>query len=241
MTPVAADLVTALTAAFPTYVEQRMQELGLARPERLANAIQEGKAWLCCTLQELLSRPFAEQGRGPLEVFQEAMSFPTDALVASGVEAVSRDAGAVAAIPGDIYDLAPASSRSLGDEVWMAHLAWGAAKAQALGRVGLVSANLMDRAKIEPLVTGSGRMLVVSDGAGARAGFPAGEIPDLVLVDLAWPDSIAVVERSVRAGARVVAFGPHVDREALRSALEVGAVEALPRSAFFAKLSELFG
>ena len=41
---------------------------------------------------------------------------------------------AEAALPGDVYDLAPASTRDLGDEVWALHLAWGAAKAAAFKR-----------------------------------------------------------------------------------------------------------
>ena len=43
-----------------------------------------------------------------------------------------RDEVTVNALPGDRYGLAPASSRELGDEVWEAHLRWGAAKAAAL-------------------------------------------------------------------------------------------------------------
>jgi hypothetical protein len=128
------DLSAGLVAAFTRHVERRLQELGLSRPDTLDDALEKGVAWLRETLDQLLATPFADQRPGPLEVFQEAMRFPTDALAAAGIGAVARDPAAMAALPGDLYDLAPASSRELGDEVWMAHLTWGAAKARALGR-----------------------------------------------------------------------------------------------------------
>ena len=81
---------------------------------------------------ELAPEPFDRQRRGPLELFQEAMQFPTAALSELGVEAVERDPIADQALPGDVFDLAPASSSTLGETVWHAHLAWGAAKANAM-------------------------------------------------------------------------------------------------------------
>jgi hypothetical protein len=85
-------------------------------------------------LGSLLALPYAQQSRGPLEVFQEAIRFPTHAMQAAGIEPVVRDEVAINALPGDIYDLAPTSSRDLGEQVWEAHLRWGAAKAEALRR-----------------------------------------------------------------------------------------------------------
>ena len=242
MTNVAADLVAGLIAAFSPYVEERLGEQGLERPESLGGALEEGRAWLRATLEELLALPFPAQPRGPLEVFQEAMRFPTEALAEAGVEIVARDPGVVAALPGDIYNLAPASTRLLGDRVWVAHLAWGAAKAGALARsrrVCLLSANLMDRARIEPLIGRSGLQLVVWDGSAAATGSAEAEVPDLALVDLAVPDAMAAIERLARAGVRVIAFGPHVERAALQRARQAGADQVLARSTFFAKLGDL--
>ena len=236
------DLSAALAAAFPRHVERRLQELGLSRPDRLDDALEQGGAWLRETLDELLATPFAEQRRGPLEVFQEAMRFPTGALAAAGVGAVARDPAAMAALPGDLYDLAPASSRELGDEVWMAHLVWGAAKARALGRsrlVGLRSVNLMDRSRIEPLVVGTGSEFVVWDDSSAAPFLAGGRRPDLVLVDLTLSGSFEAVEQLAARGVRVIAFGPHVDRSGLLRAQQAGAGEVLARSAFFAKLGDL--
>lgn len=242
MADVAADLVGKFTEVFSTYVEQRLREQGLERPATLAAAVEAGEIWLRETLEELMALPPNQQRRGPLEVFQEAMRFPTEALAAAGVETIARDPGAVAAIPGDIYNLAPASSRLLGEELWRAHLAWGAAKARALDQppvVGLLSRNLLDRSRVEPLVVESGRRLAIWDGRGSD--YPWPEPPKLVMVDLTVPDVERAIERLTQAGVRVVAFGPHGDRVALRRAKNAGADEVLARSAFFAKLGDLLG
>lgn len=124
------ELVDAFVEAYPRYVVRRCDALGVPVP---TDAVTEGGAWLRESLTELFRLPFAEQRRGPLELFQEAMRFPTAALEASGVEPVKRFEVAQTALPGDLYDLAPASSQDLGENAWHAHLRWGAAKARALG------------------------------------------------------------------------------------------------------------
>lgn len=121
-------LLEALVDAYPGYVRSRLP----AVPEGIDDAIADGQTWLRAALTDLFLRPFAAQPRGPLEVFQEAMKFPTAVLEQAGVEAPSRDPVAEAALPGDLYDLAPASTRDLGEEVWTIHLMWGATKAGAL-------------------------------------------------------------------------------------------------------------
>ena len=123
------ELIDAFVEAFPRYVDERCEALDLLVPP---SAVAEGQAWLREELGELLSRPFVEQRRGPLELFQEAMQFPTIALQEAGAEPVDRNEVARAALPGDVFDLAPASSQDLGEEAWHAHLRWGAAKARAL-------------------------------------------------------------------------------------------------------------
>lgn len=123
------SLREAFVAAFPTRVRARCVELGVAVPEE---AISAGVEWLDQALATLLALPFEQQKRGPLELFQEAMRFPTEALAADGLSPVDRSLVAVAALPGDVYDLAPASSQDLGESAWVAHLRWGAAKAAAM-------------------------------------------------------------------------------------------------------------
>lgn len=119
----------AFVDAYRPYVRARLEARGWDVSASLEAALAEGEEWLAAALDELLAVAATEQTRGPLELFQEAMRFPTEALTEAGVEPVRRDPAAVSALPGDVYDLAPASSRQLGEAAWMEHLAWGAAKA----------------------------------------------------------------------------------------------------------------
>lgn len=127
----ADPLVGVLVSAYRPYVEATLRARQID-PNPVTDALTEGEAWLKTALTDLLDVPFAQQRRGPLEIFQEAMRFPTEALQAAGVEPAPRDEVTAHALPGDVYDLAPASSRDLGEDVWHAHLTWGARKAQAL-------------------------------------------------------------------------------------------------------------
>jgi len=76
----------------------------------------------------------------------------------------------------------------------------------------------------------------------------AADLRALALVDLTSPRALPVIEALRRAreaaGAdeaalRIVAFGPHVEQQTLRDALEAGADEALPRGALARRLDEL--
>lgn len=127
-----SDLAGILSGAWRPYVVRVLEQRGWGTVDGLAGALDDGEAWLTAELADLLALPFADQGRGPLEVFQEAMRFPTAALAAAGVPTAVRDDVTANALPGDLYGLAPASSRDLGEEVWAAHLAWGVRKAAAL-------------------------------------------------------------------------------------------------------------
>jgi len=57
-----------------------------------------------------------------------------------------------------------------------------------------------------------------------------------VVLDLRTGIDPAVV---VAVGPPVIAYGPHVDTEALAAALAAGCTEALPRSVIFRRLGEL--
>ena len=134
MTPTAAELVASLVDAYEPYVRDRIARQRIEVPPGLDGAIAEGHLWLDTALQDLLGRPFASQDRGPLELFQEALRFPTAVLEQAGHQPVPRDDLVANALPGDLFDLAPASSNDLGEATWKAHLAWGAAKAAAMTR-----------------------------------------------------------------------------------------------------------
>lgn len=135
LTPIAADLASALSGAYEPYVRDRLARLGLEAPPGLDDAVEEGRRWLETSLPDLLGRPFASQDRGPLELFQEALRFPTAILEQAGYQPVPRDELVSNALPGDLFDLAPASSNDLGEATWKAHLAWGASKAAAMRRM----------------------------------------------------------------------------------------------------------
>ena len=255
------ELVEAFVGVYEPYVRRRLLTIGLvergepeSEPEEspdelpaeagadgpvfaerveseLVPALAAGSAWLDSTLGELLRQPYRAQRRGPLEVFQEAMRHPTEAIARLGIEPSPRDPVAEAVLPGDLYDLAPPSSRELGEHVWEMHLRWGAAKAAALARppvqVGYFGANLMDRSKIEAATRAAGLELVV-----ARTADELDAMPNTVFVDLA-ADGADDALRALGSNRRVVAFGPHVDDMAMVRARTLGASDAVPRSRFF--------
>lgn len=125
---VSRRLLAALVAVYPDHVRARVED----PPPGLEAAIEEGRRWLESELVALLEEPFADQRRGPLEVFQEGMRFPTECLRSAGRAPAPRDPATEVALPGDIYDLAPASTRELGEEVWEVHIAWGVTKARSI-------------------------------------------------------------------------------------------------------------
>jgi hypothetical protein len=87
-----------------------------------------------------------------------------------------------------------------------------------------ITRDLMDRSKI----TGAIDDVRVVGPGGDLAG------ATVVLVDLGLPGALDAASAS---GARVIAYGSHVDEETLASARAAGA-EAMPRSVFFRRLGE---
>ena len=223
------------------------------------DTLERGERWLDQELASLLVLPFSEQRRSPLEVFQEAMKFVNDDLAAQGVVPPKRDDAARRALPGDRYDLAPASSQALGSGVWEAHLAWGAAKAadavarsqpadaavddpavngprdaDARPRIGLLGTDLMDRTRIESIAAASGYAM-----ATWRRVHDIESDVVVALVDLNHSGADDAVRQLSASGVRVVAFGPHVDDFAMARAGSLGADEVLARSVFFKRLPKL--
>ncbi len=229
----------ALVVEYRPYVLRRLSDLGIEPPSSLDDALVTGEVWLEETLEQTLAAPFRRQQRGPLEVFQEAMRFPTEVLLAEGRALADRDEAAAAALPGDHFDLAPASSQSVGVAVWEAHLAWGVAKARAMARpvVGLLSDDLFDATRIESEVGARGFDLEVWRRPPDLTDRDRG--PVVVLVDLTHDGSDDTIRHCAGAGIKVVGFGPHVDDLAMVRARSLGASEAMPRSRFFTTLGEL--
>ncbi|NNC75242.1 MAG: hypothetical protein HKN93_06990, partial [Acidimicrobiia bacterium] len=131
MNEASARLIDAFLAAFPEYVRGVAGTRGWTETD-LGEAINSAVTWLRTELNALLSQPFGDQRRSPLELTQEATAIVGEALAAAGLEPPQRDEAVAQALPGDVYGLAPASSAELGEEAWEAHIAWGVAKAQAM-------------------------------------------------------------------------------------------------------------
>ena len=86
-----------------------------------------------------------------------------------------------------------------------------------------ISTDLMDGSKLRSI-------------DGLRVVRPGADLSDadVVLVDLGLPGSLEV---AIATGARVIAYGSHVDDGALDAASAAGA-ESMPRSVFFRRLRE---
>ena len=98
------------------------------------------------------------------------------------------------------------------------------------GATIVVSSDLMDRSKVAA---------ALPDAVVVRSAAAAVEVADdaaLVIVDLRLVDPADLADLVDRA-ERVVAFGSHVDEQALAAAGATGA-EALARSVFFRRLTD---
>ena len=243
----------ALLAAFAGHVRARVEALGVD-PEEVGDAIEVGRRWLEVRYRELRELPPEQQRRSPLELFQAACAFPTERLESLGVAPVERDEVTVSALPGDLYDLAPASSQDLGDDVWRAHVAWGVARAsivagmvprseaepeeRAAVHVAVITGNLMDRTRIVDTARDRGLSTAVWRNPGAVAKGLEETKPVVAFVDLEHGASDEIIRLLGDAGVRVIAYGPHVDDFALARAGSLGATEVLTRSRLFARLTD---
>jgi DNA-binding NarL/FixJ family response regulator len=89
-----------------------------------------------------------------------------------------------------------------------------------------LATDLMDRSRLSAAIDG------ISFAANA-AECSSGAAPDVVIVDLARFAAAVGELRRALPGARIVAFGPHVDEDAARSARAAGADLVWPRSRLF--------
>lgn len=248
-----AEVARAFTAAFAPYVETRLAALGLdAAP--IGDAIEAGRDQAATALASWARRSPRDQRSSPLELVREALALPTAALAARGVEPVTRDTDQATALPGDHYDLAPATSRDLGDEAWRAHVAWGISRAEevaglvprpavevdAAAFAALVSTDLMDRTRIVEAGAAAGCEVVVWRNPAAIDKGLAEGAPVVAFVDLAHVAANDAIRLLVGAGVRTIAYGPHVDDLAMAAAGALGAAEVLSRSRFFKRLPGLF-
>jgi hypothetical protein len=252
----ARELRNAFVAAYPLYVAGRLGVLGFEVPPEMAAAIEAGQEQLRADLGELLARPVADQDRSPLEVFQSALQAPTAALAAAGIDPVDRDPVAMNALPGDLYDLAPASSQALGEAAFHAHLAWGVSKAAAVAgmvpatsgsvdggtttrpAVVLVGSDVTDRAFFADAVSARGLGLVLWRNPGAIERGLASVTPAVAFVDLAHGAADDAIRVLAAADVRTVGFGLGVNDFAMARYGLLGADEVVERSRLFGRLGD---
>ena len=245
-------MAEAFVAAYGPYVGRKLDELGVD-VAAVSDAMEAGAVRLADTLAAWAEVPADEQRSSPLQLFRLGLDPPTARLVELGVERARRDANQEAALPGDTFDLAPATSRDLDERAWRAHVAWGIARTHAIAGlvpklapagavacVALVGTDLMDRTRISETGRAAGYEVMVWRNPGAIASGLEQSVPVAAFVDLSHPAANEAIANLVGAGVRTIAFGPHVDDLAMAAAGALGASEVLPRSRFFKRLPSLF-
>jgi len=134
----AQALCDAVDRALPGWVVGHVDRLtrayrGTTDPETHDAAVLAGeraRVEVGARLAALLATDVDAQRTNPLSILRGAVRYPTAVLQAAGVPAVVRDEFAERVLPDDVYDLAPATWRDLGDEVHEAGIVWGAWKAK---------------------------------------------------------------------------------------------------------------
>ena len=227
-------------AAYPDYLRPRLA--GLAPQADVDEGVRQGAEWLRAELTQWASLADGGQRRGPLQIFQTSFAFVTAALEAAGVVAPQRDPAAVQALPGDIYDLAPASSRDIGEAAWRAHVTWGVAKAKSVAHVvprdtagvaaavAVVTMDSADRAAIQLVAAGRGVAAHHWRNPGAIAAGLEELIPRWAVVDAKHRAADEAVRLLADASSKVVVYGPEPDDIATARWMALGAATVVPRS-----------
>src|SRR5262245_58510778 len=112
-------------------------------------------------------------------------------------------------------------------------------------RVGLlVSRDLIFTTRVTSTARELGKRVLVAGSAELAASMIEQWQPALVLIDLSAgeassPQAILAYRQATKGGSRLIAFGSHVDKDALASAAAAGCDEVMPRSKFSAELPDL--
>ena len=136
MEPYATALADAVVRALPGWVERSVTRRlgGPAGPEirdAVRDAGRRAAAEVGGAVRALLALDIDEQRSTPLAILRSAVRYPTEVLQAAGVPPVERDPMQVRLLPGDLYDLSPASFADVDPALAEPGLYWGAAKALA--------------------------------------------------------------------------------------------------------------
>jgi hypothetical protein len=246
-------MASALIAAFPGYLAERLGSIGVAVDDGLAEAIATATSRLEQDLSGLLSQPVSAQVESPLELARRATGSVTDALTARGVPSVERDEWDRSNHPEDRYGLYPASSQDLGEEAWRLHLDWGIHKAEAVAgvvpremppselsipTVALFGVPVHERARLQNAVESRGFQTQIWRNPAALEK-AATTRPVLALVHLGHPAAHDAIRTLAGSGVRVVATGEGIDDLTRPGLMALGAEEAVALDRLLARLDRL--
>ena len=247
---IAAQLHTVIIAAFPSYVRERLQRLGVADDDAVADALAAATSLLDTQLAALDEASLRES---PLEIVRIATEPLTAALRERGIAPVPRDVRSAELHPDDTYDLYPATSRDLGEDVWRIHIEWGIERARQVAGVipaspgsgepvAVPTAALFGlpeplRSQVADALRARGyRPLLWRNPAALEAGLVG--LPRLVIVDLDHPGADAAIRRSADT-VRVVAIGMGIDDFVEAATLAIGAEEVVDSDRILDRLGAL--
>jgi hypothetical protein len=133
----ARALADGIEAALPTWVVSCVEKVMTAWAGEVPPAVaevaeavaQRARAEVGSAVRSLLSTDIDDQQSTPLALLRGAVVYPTELLRALDVPPVKRDPFAVAAFPGDDYDLSPGSFADIDPALAELGISWGAAKA----------------------------------------------------------------------------------------------------------------
>ena len=136
----ATALAEAVTAALPGWVERSVARLVAAwtGAEPSAEVAEAARAAgrraadeVGAAVRALVEADIDDQRSTPLSLLRAAVRYPTEVLRAAGVPPVARDAIQERLLPGDVYDLSPATFADVDPALAEPGMLWGAAKALA--------------------------------------------------------------------------------------------------------------
>ncbi len=129
-----------MVAVLPGWVERSVHRIlsawqgGAPDPGALDAAREAGRraaADVGAAVRALVETDIDEQWTTPLALLRSAVRYPTQVLLDAGVAPVERDPVQVRLLPGDLYNLSPASFADVDPALAEPGLVWGAAKALA--------------------------------------------------------------------------------------------------------------
>jgi hypothetical protein len=136
----AGALAAAAHAALPGWVERcverRLADHGAVVTDDLRAAARaagvRARDEIGAELRALLAADVDAQRTSPLAVLRRAVRYPTEVLRSAGVPPVARDEFAQRSFPDDVYDLSPATWRSIEESLQEPGIVWGAWKAKTV-------------------------------------------------------------------------------------------------------------